>query len=316
MVNGKSTSTKKGMDDTGNKGFDPFTLLWTDRRKGLRKFCRLMKKEGYPVLGSLFNCGLYATYKEEALLDVVTHNIITGVSSENGTNSFGDEYKKDHPSPRAIRYRLGKLNFLEVELAFNKINKRILDIIKKKRKFKIPVLLSIDITYVNFYGKRRKFACGMKRDRGTNYGYKYASCVVSAAGIGVAIHTVPMTEFTRNEEILETLIKEAQKYVKIKGVLVDREFFTESCIKRLEELTMEYLMPVIKHRKKFLDSLSPPCKTELPLKSIHVPVIAVRDPDNLEESLYYCTNMDIPLEQLEDVMEIYRKRWTIERGGQ
>lgn len=142
-----------------------------------------MKKELYPVLGLLFKIGFFAAYGEEAILDVLLHNIVNAVTSENGTKAFGHQYNKDHPSPRTIRHRLGKLKFFEIESAFQEINKKILFYAQKQKKFKIPVLLSIDIPYKHFYGKKRKFACGMKRNRGTKYGYKYASCVVSCAGI-------------------------------------------------------------------------------------------------------------------------------------
>lgn len=298
---------------TRNKGFGVVRGGWQDRRKALREFCKMMKKEFYPVLGLLFKIGLFASYKEEDILDVLMHNVIHAVTSENGTRSFGHEYK-DHPSPRTVRYRLGKLAFFEIESVFQKINKKILFYAQRQRKFNIPVLLSIDITYIHFYGKRRKYACGMKRDRGTSYGYKYASIVVSCAGIRFTLYTVAMTEFTRNTEILEKLIKEARKYVEIKAVLIDREFSNEPSIRKLEELNVKYFTPVVKRQPAFLQSLRPPCKAQMPLGSIYVPIVAVRDPDNPEDILYYCTNMDIPSDHLEEVIAVYRKRWTIENA--
>lgn len=310
----KTTSTKKGKDTTKDKGFGVVTYGWHDKRKGLRQFCRVMKKEVYPVLGALFAVSQFAAYTEETLLDVITYLAINGVTSENGSKGFNVEYRKDNPSPRMVRERLEKLEFLEVMNAFQKINKNILNFVKKKRKFTIPVLLSIDITYKHFYGKRKKYVCTMDRDRGTNYGYKYASAVISVAGIRFTIHTVPMTQFTKKTEILEKLIKEARKYVEIKIVLVDREFSNSPCIKKLEELNVTYLTPVVKHQKTFLQSLRPPCKAEMPLGSMHVPIVAVKDPDDPEETLYYCTNMDIPLECIEEVIKIYHKRWTVENA--
>jgi hypothetical protein len=119
----------------------------------------------------------------------------------------------------------------------------------------VSVLLPIDPTYTPFYGKRRKYARGM--NRGTNWGYKYASCVVSAAGARVTLHAVSMTEFSSNENLLEALIKEAQKYVEIEAILLDREFFTEPSTKKLEELKVQYLIPAKKNRKEVLKSLRP-----------------------------------------------------------
>ena len=314
----KTTSTKEGKDTAKDKGFGVITDGWQDRNKAVRKFCRVVKKELYFDLGLLFKVGLFASYKEETLLDVLIYTITNRVTSENGVRAFGVENKKEHPSPRLIRHRLEKLDYYEVMNAFQKINRNLLNFVKKMRKFEVPVLLSIDITHKHFYGKRRKYACGMERDRGTNYGYKYASCVISAAGIRFTIHTVAMTEFTSNPDVLEELIKEARKYVKIKAVLVDREFSNSPCIKKLEELNVKYLTPVIKHQKKFLHSLRPPCKAVMPLgpknDQVFPTVIAVKDPDNPKETLYYATNMEIPLEQIEEIIEIYRKRWTVENA--
>ena len=176
------------------------------------------------------------------------------------------------------------------------------------------VLISIDKTDEPCYGKRRKYACGMKRKKGTNYGYRYASVAVSIAGINVTLFTMPMTEFTTNPEMLERLITEARKYVDIRALLIDREFSNSPCIKKLEELKVTYVTPVIEHQTEFLQSLRPPCKATMPLGSIKVPIIAMRDPDDPENMLYYATNLDISVKSLERVIKIYRKRWIIENN--
>ena len=310
----------------GNKEEDPFRISWADQDKAIEQFCLFAKKELYPLLGPPCKVGPRATYKEAAFLDVLMYMVAHGVTSENGTKGFRKEYGKC-PSGRTLRYRLGKLEFSEVESAFLKANQKILSYFRKKRKFKrvlslfkkgkkphLVVLISIDKTHEPCYGKRRKYACGMKRDRGTNYGYEYASVVVSVAGINIVLYTMPMTQFTTNPDMLETLIKEAQKYVKIKMLLVDREFSNSPCIQKLEELHVTYLTPVIERQEKFLKSLKPPCKANMPLGSIEVPIVAVRDPNNREEVLYYVTNLDIPVKSLEKIIKIYRKRWVIENA--
>jgi len=156
---------------------------------------------------------------------------------------FRKEYKKG-PSPRTIRNRLGKLEYSEAKEAFMEANKKILTYFEEKKMFEGPLLIVNDISYVPCYGKRRKYACGMKRDKGTNYGYKYGSCVVSSPGVRVILHTVAMTEFDKNEEMIEELITVAEEYVDIDAVLEDREFFNEKSINNLESLNVDYLMPV------------------------------------------------------------------------
>ncbi|MGC1119738.1 MAG: transposase [Candidatus Methanofastidiosia archaeon] len=78
------------------------------------------------------------------------------------------------------------------------------------------------------------------------------------------------------------------------------------------------ILPVIKHNKKFLQSLRPPCRKEMPMgpekKRIYFTVVAVRSPEDPRTILYYATNMDIPEKSLEDIIDIYKKRWTIENA--
>jgi hypothetical protein len=50
--------------------------------------------------------------------------------------------------------------------------KRFYSISKKKKRLDNSVLLPLDPTHIPCYGKRKKYACGMKRKRGTHYGYK------------------------------------------------------------------------------------------------------------------------------------------------
>ena len=155
----------------------------------------------------------------------------------------------------------------------------------------------------------------MERKRGTNYGYKNAVCVVAEPGARVVLHTIFLTELDNNPDMLEKLIRKAQKHVEIEAVLLDREFFNEPCIKKLEALPVTYVMPAKKTRKKLLQSLRPPCKAEIPLGSITVSVIALKnpkDPNNPKKTLYYCTNMDIPEKSLKIVFDVYRHRWTVE----
>lgn len=165
-----------------DKGFDPFTIPWADEREALEEFSLFIKRELYPLFGSLFKMGTFASYKEEAILDVLIYMAINETTSENGARAFKDEYKKESPSPRTIRCRLGKMEFSEVVSAFSEANKRILSFFQTQKDFDVPVLLAIDPTHVPCYGKRRKYACGMKRERGTNYGYKYGACVAAGRG--------------------------------------------------------------------------------------------------------------------------------------
>ena len=57
---------------------------------------------------------------------------------------------------------------------------------------------------------------------------------------GKSVKTMPIIQSTTNKEILEKLITEARKYVKIKTLLIDREFSNSTCIQKLEELNVKF----------------------------------------------------------------------------
>ena len=62
-----------------NKGFDPFTISWSDEGKALQEFCLFVKKELYPVLGPLFKIGAHAAYRKEAILDVLMYMAVNAI---------------------------------------------------------------------------------------------------------------------------------------------------------------------------------------------------------------------------------------------
>ena len=306
------------VDERINKDFDPFALDWVDRRKATRAFSSAVKNKMYPLLGNLFPTADYAEFKSDSLLDVLFHNAMTNDTSENGTLCFGEQNKKNHPSPRTVRYRLERLDMDALSRVLQEGTRTMVSVLKKQRLLVHPVVVSIDITHIPFYGKHKKFTCGTKGLRGTNYGYAYASVVVSTGGIRLTLHTVYMNQFTRNIQILKELIHEARKYVDIKTILVDRGFFSMKCIETLQELRVNFLMPVVKHQKSFLQSLYPPCAAPMHMKSQNKEVsftcIAVRDRDDPKTILYYATNMTIKEECLEEVIDVYKRRWSVENA--
>jgi putative transposase len=318
MSNSNHISNLLPVDGRINKDFDPFAVDWVDRRKATRAFSSAAKKEMYPLLGNLFPMADYAEFKSDSLLDVLFHNAVTNDTSENGTLCFGEQHGEEHPSPRTIRYRLERLEMDTISRALQEGTRTIVSALKKRRFFIHPVVVSIDITHTPFYGKHRKYACGTNEFRGTHYGYAYASVVVSTGGIRLTLHTVYMTQFTRSSQIIEELIGEARKYVDIKGVLLDRGFFSVECIEKLKELGVKFIMPVVQHQKSFLQSLYPPCSAPMHMKSrkreASFTCIAVRDPEDPKTILYYATNMNIKEESLVQVIDLYKRRWAVENA--
>jgi hypothetical protein len=142
-----------------NKGFDPFTISWDDEEKALQEFCIFIKNVLYPVLGPLFKVGTLASYKEEAILDVLIYMAIHGVTSEKGARACKVKYKKG-PSPRPYGTDWGKWSFQKLYLPFQKQIIKCYHSLRKKRNSKTPfsLLLTRHTTPVMERGENKRVA--------------------------------------------------------------------------------------------------------------------------------------------------------------
>jgi hypothetical protein len=96
------------------------------------------------------------------------------------------------PTGHTFRNRVEALTRDQVQVAFTFANDQILKILKSCGVFKRYAIVAIDYTHDPFYGDiNTPMVIGGKQDRGTCWGYHYASIHMVEAGRRLTIYTMP-----------------------------------------------------------------------------------------------------------------------------
>ena len=89
---------------------------------------------------------------------------------------------------------------------------------------------------------------GGKQERGTTWGYTYASIDIVEAGRRLTIYSCTVNQFSEKLQVVEKLICEARaRSVHISIVLLDRAFFTVDVIETLKRLGVYFIIPAVKN---------------------------------------------------------------------
>jgi hypothetical protein len=181
------------------------------------------------------------------------HLSLSGGYAESGltTLSVKCNPKNRVPTGRAFRGRVERLQEKEIRKALTQANDQVLGALKSRGVFKRRATVAIDVTRDLFYGDPcTKNIIGGKQERGTAWGYCYASIDIVEAGRRLTLYTMTVNQFTEKAQVVEKLISEAKaRGVHIRVVLLDRAFFTIDVITTLKRLGVRFIMPAVKNNK-------------------------------------------------------------------
>jgi putative transposase len=120
-----------------------------------------------------------------------------------------------------------------------------------KALWKRPCMIAIDLFEVAYYGRTNKDSsdvCRRKAKEGTTRAYKYVSAYVVRKGHRFTLAVVPVERGYALPEVLEQLLAEIERLgLKVRFLLLDREFFKADVVRYLQEARRPFLMPVM-HR--------------------------------------------------------------------
>ena len=195
----------------------------------------------------------------------------------------------------------------------------------KFRILKPKVVLAIDTTDKPTYSKRKKEddnIVGGKKKASTFYFFRFATIQIADKKNPVTLYVMHCDKDTSNEFIVEELITQAKKLVRIKCVLLDRGFYDTKVFNKLEQLGVKYLMPCRsddktdkmfdEHLKSNYDVEPYFCQNNKK-EYADFKLIMIRLSDGIE--IGYITNMHfIKLHRAKYYIQLYQKRWNIETG--
>ena len=153
------------------------------------------------------------------------------------------------PTARTFRGRIARLSEKQIRNALIQANDQVLLILKSYNLFGRKAAVAIDYTRQPFYGDPgTKNVIGGKQERGTSWGYTYASIDIVEAGRRLAIYSITVNQFSEKAKVVEKLIFEAKaRGIHISIVLLDRGFFTIDVIETLKRLGVYFIIPAVKH---------------------------------------------------------------------
>lgn len=209
------------------------------------------------------------------------------------------------------------------------INREIINEAKHKRWFRKRVTVAIDFWDREYYGKQRDINCSTGKEKnGTKYFHRVATLAVVEDGRRLEIAMIPVSIFAPKAKIVDTLLREAMKHVRIRVVLLDRGFNSTGVIRAIEVLELKYIMPMRKNNrvKKEVQRTSRLWFRvvegyQFRLRQTLDVNLVVIDPELLGNKTYdsyltYITNIQVGNAKgsVSTIAQFYEARWGIETG--
>lgn len=173
--------------------------------------------------------------------------------AESGLANLSEKCKSPNkvPTGRTFRGRIERLAEKQIRDALITANDQVLLILKSYCIFRRKATLAIDYTRQPFYGDPdTKNVIGGKQEKGTTWGYTYASIDIVEAGRRLTLYALTVNQFTEKAQAVEKLVFEAKaRGVHIGILLLDRGFFTIDVIETLKRLGVYFIIPAVKNGK-------------------------------------------------------------------
>lgn len=235
-------------------------------------------------------------------------------------NWFGDLPKGD-----SLLAQLEKLEEEDIEEQFRQLFEWQFRNIFRFRLTKPKVILAIDTTDKPTYSKKKKEnknIVGGKEKASTNYFFRFATIQIADRKNPLTLYSMHCKKKTSKAEIIEILITQARKVVRIKCILIDRGFYDTEVFNKLEQLGVKYLMPsksddktdkMFEEHLKSNYEVKPYFCQNKKKEYADFKLIMIRLKNG--EEIGYVTNMHfIKLRRAKYYIELYKRRWNIETG--
>ena len=187
--------------------------------------------------------------------------------------------------------------------------------------------VAIDTHYEPFYGESTGlWIHRYKPKKGCTGSYKFITVSIVVGNARFTLLALPVRRGEYIEELVEELVREAQKHFRIKLVLLDRGFYSGNVIERLEQLNVQYIVfaPQNKKNKKFLEETQNfshrYVRHKLPLRKfktkgkIKIKLLVIKDFIDVTTWVIYDWIFATNLANTTALMyvKLYKQRWGIE----
>ena len=237
-------------------------------------------------------------------------------------NTSAESISNENPSLPSADTVLGNLRQQEwkiIKKDFDDVIRETIKSVDRQRWFRKPVVVAIDFHDDLYYGKAdTEGIIGIKSERGTSRAFRVATIEIVEFGRRFTLAALPIVKGMRQEDIVEYLINEAEKYVKIKCVLMDRGFYYVQVAKTVDKLGIKFIIfsKIYKNLKDVLDIIG---ERDVEMNRLigtkYTDCVEVNFVSHYNKSrkmrFSYITNMNLTPKE---AYTLYRMRWGIETG--
>ena len=265
-----------------------------------------------------------ANYTYQEILNVLLH---AATSSTNSLESASNDLRSKIPEikiPSADTiFNYIKSNSTKYILSsFRKINNEIVEMMNLKNKAHD---IAIDFHDIEYYGSRDTPCIrGIKPKNGTSWGYSF--CTLDIIGNSkLTLDIIDINGLSKDySRLIESLFERIENMgVKVGTVYMDREFFNQKVISKMEEQKLDFVIAaksnkrikemLEKHRKEYGDT-STVLEYKFQKGGPAFNIVAMWDQE--KGYILFATNKKISSIDtfVKQIHQEYRKRWNIETG--
>ena len=210
-------------------------------------------------------------YEDEELLTLEACLGVTGTAANGGAETYGDfvnpdpslddPFYEDGPSGETLLEAIKDLSPTDIAEMVNQGAARVLTRAKPRLEFETPVMLSIDITYVAFYGEREELVRvqGAPEDKSYDWCYKFATANVVGDNVHFAAGMLPVGHADYHDpdaypgrdksyrvgDVVRRLVTHVNDVcrIRVRRLYADREFYATDVFSTLEHRDIFYVIP-------------------------------------------------------------------------
>ncbi|MFO8132740.1 MAG: transposase [Thermoplasmatota archaeon] len=245
---------------------------------------------------------------------------------ENGVKRLDEKGAFAVPDADTVYARLKRKEIDEILGEFLAIQRNIIRWLRKARKIPWNVTVLIDEHDVPWYGDDAPYLVSTRKCDGTSLCFRYISINAVLGSQRICLYMLPVTSFSRKDELVDKLLDVVTRYFRIRLVMFDRGFSQDSTVlKVVEERGLRYLAPLPKNHK--IKQLIEDTDTDqreawyhtgyaYGRAGISLNLFFTPNGKNMAERWknyhVFCTNIDLADADISCLADVYRGRWNIE----
>ncbi len=258
------------------------------------------------------------------MLKAILFCSIKGRYLENGLDRLEEIAKYKVPDADTVYRRIKKKKLQEILDEFLDIMDGMVLWLRKARKVPEKITVLIDEHDIPWFGKDKPYLMRSSELDGTTYCFRYITINAVISGYRICLYALPVTPFSRRDELVDKLLESVEKRFRIRLILFDRGFSQDSkVLKVVENHELKYLAPIAKNSKikKLIEGadwvrIFRHLKYEHGSKKVQTNLFFVPNGEKKEKVWKnyhaFCTNLDTDGSNIYSLAKNYKERWNIE----